>query len=368
VQRNLGRGTVLDTAYVGTMGRHLAQSYNLNTIPYLTTFQRSAQDASLYPGGVVPAVEAGLPAVYSRAGFSYSGANALAANFLRPYPGYGNITYTQFSGSSNYNSLQVTLRRQTYRGLTFGAAYTYSKCLATASADFGSTNPYNTRAYNYGLCSWDATHTLAIYYVYDLPAGSRFFGGNRVAKALLDRWQISGVSVYYTGIPYALGLSVNGINTGQRISGSYDLPPGLYRVGGASMGTATSQLNPAGFYPQTVGDTGPTPNTYLREPGYVNHDLSIFKNIPVWGERRLQLRLEMFNFLNATEFSSVAAGTQLVNGSGQIGNAIFGTYPNVSVTNNLRPAGSTAPLGSFFGEFNSARDPRIIQLGVKLYF
>jgi hypothetical protein len=40
----------------------------------------------------------------------------------------------------------------------------------------------------------------------------------------------------------------------------------------------------------------------------------------------------------------------------------------VAVTNNLRPAGSIAPLGSYFGEYNAARDPRIIQLGVKLYF
>jgi hypothetical protein len=134
------------------------------------------------------------------------------------------------------------------------------------------------------------------------------------------------------------------------------------------MGTSTSQLNPAAFDPQTVGDTGPTPNGYLRLPGYVNHDLAIFKNVPIWGGRHLQFRLEMFNFLNATEFSGVNSGTQLVTTSGQIGNATFNSYPNVSITNNLRPAGSTAPLGPFFGEYNPARDPRIIQLGVKLYF
>lgn len=53
----------------------------------------------------------------------------------------------------------------------------FAKCLGTASADFGETNPYNTRAYNYGPCSWDATNTLAIYYVYDLPRASRSLGG-----------------------------------------------------------------------------------------------------------------------------------------------------------------------------------------------
>jgi hypothetical protein len=38
------------------------------------------------------------------------------------------------------------------------------------------------------------------------------------------------------------------------------------------------------------------------------------------------------------------------------------------VTNNTRPAGDTRPLGTFFGEYNAVRDPRIIQLAVKLYF
>jgi len=82
----------------------------------------------------------------------------------------------------------------------------------------------------------------------------------------------------------------------------------------------------------------------------------------------LQFRLEMFNLLNATEFSGVNRGMQLMNSAGQIGNAIFSCYPNLAVTNNLRPAGSIAPLGSDFGEYNSAHDPRIIQLGVTLYF
>jgi hypothetical protein len=47
---------------------------------------------------------------------------------------------------------------------------------------------------------------------------------------------------------------------------------------------------------------------------------------------------------------------------------MFASYPNVAITNNLRPAGAAAPLGQYFGEYNSARSPRVIQLGAKLYF
>jgi hypothetical protein len=108
----------------------------------------------------------------------------------------------------------------------------------------------------------------------------------------------------------------------------------------------------------------------LRGPGFVNHDVSVFKNIPLGKEsvRRLQLRLEMFNAFNHTEFNGVNSATQLVTPSGGIGSAVFSTYPNVAITNNLRPAGSTAALGQFFGEYNGARDARIIQIGVKVYF
>ena len=58
----------------------------------------------------------------------------------------------------------------------------------------------------------------------------------------------------------------------------------------------------------------------------------------------------------------------MTNGAGQTGAAIFNNYTNLSVTNNLRPAGDTRVLGTFFGEPNRTRDPRIVQLGIKLYF
>ena len=43
-------------------------------------------------------------------------------------------------------------------------------------------------------------------------------------------------------------------------------------------------------------------------------------------------------------------------------------YTGLSPTNSTRPAGDTRPLGTFFGEYNAVRDPRIIQLAAKLYF
>jgi len=119
-----------------------------------------------------------------------------------------------------------------------------------------------------------------------------------------------------------------------------------------------------------IADVGPYDRFYVRNPGFSNHDLSVFKNIPLGGngKRMLQLRLEMFNVLNHTQFSGYNLTTNVTNGAGQTGAAIFNDYTNLSITNSTRPAGDTRPLGTFFGEYNAVRDPRIIQLAAKLYF
>src|SRR5438552_4300113 len=79
VQRSLWRDTVLDVAYVGSMGRHLLWARNLNAIPFGTNFKA----ANIDPTTNKP---------YSPA-------------FLRDYVGYNNITRIEPASSSNYNSM-----------------------------------------------------------------------------------------------------------------------------------------------------------------------------------------------------------------------------------------------------------------------
>jgi hypothetical protein len=118
--------------------------------------------------------------------------------------------------------------------------------------------------------------------------------------------------------------------------------------------------------------------SYLTNPGFNQTDLSIFKNFPLGGDsnRYLQFRVEMFNAFNHTQFTGYNLGSNLAipnaNGTFTTGNAIFGaSYSSAVVTNNLRSGpveGSNVALGQRFGEYNGARDPRIIQLGAKIYF
>jgi hypothetical protein len=382
VQRNIGWSTAVDVAYVGTLGRHLARQRNLNSLPYGTTFSRAAQDPTQFANGVIPAAQPNLPLAYSQAGINFTGQFALPVNFLRPFPGYGDIIYRSFDANSNYNALQVSVNRRFTNRLTFGIAYTWSKALTTANTETENTHPFDSRGYDYRLFESDRTHVFVANYVYELPKIGRYLGDNGFARAVFDNWQVSGVTQFVSGTPLELNLSIAGIDAGQRITGAYSngglsgQQPRLSIKSDPSKGPNGLLIDPNAFVIPALGSIGPYPRTYLRNPGINNHDISIFKNFPLGGEgsRFLQLRFEFFNAFNHTQFTGISSATSLVAPNSAAG--VFGTptdnaYNRAVITTNLRNGpveGSNQPLGAFFGEYNGAREPRVIQLAVKVYF
>ncbi|MCM3881114.1 MAG: Plug and carboxypeptidase regulatory-like domain-containing protein [Vicinamibacterales bacterium] len=374
LQRNLGKGILVDVAYVGTQSRNNPQRQNLNALPYGTTFQRSAQNPTVYANGVIPDVESNLPQAHRDAGLSFSGATALPVDFLRPYPGYADILYTTLAGRSSYNSLQAALQRRFAGGLTFGLSYTLSRAETTSSTTDTFIHYQDPQAFDYALADFDRTHYFVANYVWTVPEGGKLLGDGALARALLNNWTISGISLVASGNPAELAYTVAGQDAGNRLVGTYSAGNSAgqqprFRVTGDAQGAA-NEIDLAAFGFPGINDPGPYSRMYLRNPGFNTHDLSVFKNFLIGsgGRRTLQFRLEMFNFLNITQFSGVNRTVNVTTATGATGAAIFNDYKNLQLTNNTRPAGSTAPPGQFFGEYNAARDPRIIQLGVKLYF
>ena len=372
VQRNIGAGTVIDVAFVGSQSRHLARRNNLNAPAYGTTFRQASQDPTKFASGVVPAVEAGLPAIYSAAGVGFSGVNALPVDYLRPYQGYSDITYYNFDANSSYKSLQIEFRRRFAKGLTFTAAYTLSRTTTTVSDDGTYTNIKDAH-FDYGLANFDRTHYFVGTFVWDLPKPGRLLGSNSVVKHILGSWTLTGNTSLARGNPTELGLSVAGQDSGNRLLGSYSAgnlvgQAPRFLINGSPQDNGV--INASAFSVPGVGNIGPYPRFYLRNPGIYNQDLSVFKNIPLGGEgkRYVQLRMEAFNVFNHRQFSGYNLATNVVNSAGQTGASVFTNFNGLAVTNNVRPAGGTAILGTYFGEYNGARDMRIIQLAVKLYF
>ena len=340
------------------------------------TFKASSQNSALYPGGIVPASQSGIGPLYTAAGLKFNGVNALPQDFLRPYTGYGDISYRNNGASSNYNSLQVSVNRHLSKGLVVGLAYTYSANFLTNNTDTDSVNPFNTRKYEYRLAGSDQKHNAVISYDYQLPGVAAHLGNNYLAKSVFDGWTISGISIFRTGTPAELSPSIAGVNAGQVLTGSYTFGPLFNWVGPVLSGNASvpgDNINPASVQLTAPGNPGPWNRTYYRNPGTNNTDLSLFKNFRLSGDGRkfLQLRLEAFNAFNHTQFSGYNTTTNITTASGATGSAVLAVsdFSTLQITNNLRPAtGSAKVLGSFFGEYNATREQRIVQIAAKIYF
>ena len=198
VQQEIGLGMALDVAYVGALGRHLVMSRNLNSTALGTNWLPSSRDAT--NGGAV-----------------------LASQFLRPYLGYGNITYYDYGASSNYHSLQTTVRRRYKSNLTYGLFWTWSKAMdysdtETSAGTTSVSSLIDYRVWNYGKAGFDRTHIVRFYWNYNLPrVSSRLH--SRAVRGIFDDWQLSGIYTAQSGAP--LGVSY-GYSPSQDITGSTD--------------------------------------------------------------------------------------------------------------------------------------------------
>lgn len=262
-----------------------------------------------------------------------------------PYKGYGQIAQLRFDGTSNYNSLQVSLQRRFSRGLTLGAVYTWSKVLTTASSDGDTQDTFNPLL-DYRAASWDRTHVFSANYVYDLPGIAKHFGGPKWLSYITDHYELSGVTQFMTGTPVDLNSSFSfppGSVTG---SDQYGAIPFYYNID-----------NSGNLLLPIIGSPIRGTRDTLRTGGMQDWDLSIFKNIPLGSESRyIQLRLEGFNAFNHPNFNDKNYS------------------PNV--TGPWAYASPTAPLtitknagwGTYLDTYGGAGGPRVVQLGVKFYF
>ncbi|HEY7181469.1 MAG TPA: hypothetical protein VIC84_08615, partial [Blastocatellia bacterium] len=383
VQRDIGYKTVIDVSYVGTLSRHLFWAREANYTPLGYLFSRAAQDPTRFPNGVVPACDPSIADVYKQAGLCFDGSKALPDNLVRNYPGLAGIRFEENAATSNFNSLQVAVNRRFSHGFNFSLAYTFSKALGTAPGDSNFINPNNPRLYDYRLMDFDRTHAFVATYVYELPKLGSRWGNNAFTRGLLNEWQISGITSLIGGNPFELGVTASGSNVNQRITGSWTEPPRFIVKSDLATGPNGLLIDPNAFIFPALGSIGLGQRNYLRNPGINNTDLSIFKKIPLGDpdkNRYIQLRLEAFNVFNHTQFSGINAGTNLAVPNGRAangdqlfltGNAIYARYNEVIISNNIRgqrASDATKPLGAFFGEYNAARDPRILQLAVKIAF
>ncbi len=258
--------------------------------------------------------------------------------------GFGNAFLEQIvtNGRANYNALQTRLQRRMSDGLAFTVAYTFS----SAKGDFidhltaggGASGNFPNTAYDMaadnGPLPFDVPHRLVTSFIYELPFGpSRTFSPSGVLGALVSDWSVNGILTLSSGLPFSIGSADRagaGVGRNVRANCVGDPVPDGFDQTLARWFDTSAFAEPAAF---THGNCS---YNSVRGPSSKSMNLSIFRGIPLGGERRVEFRIEMFNLFNWVNFGFPGANVSTPNTFGQI----------------------TSTLG----------DPREMQLAVKFYF
>jgi len=251
-------------------------------------------------------------------------------------PVFSSIFAQDTIGNSNYNSLQASLEKRFSHGLQFELAYTWSK-----SFDYGSSfedilNPLDFKN-SYSLSQFDARNRLVFSYVWQLP-NSKLRGA---AGKLANGWSVSGITTFQSGFPLRIFSSAD-----NELQNSFDfLLPGEPDLTGKfkalnPRGPGNLAFDPTVFSTPALGTIGDSPRTLCCGPGINNFDFAVLKDTTLTERVRLQFRSEFFNIANHAQFENPPAA----------------------------PGASGDFAASTFGQVVQARDPRLIQFGLKLIF
>jgi hypothetical protein len=369
--RRIPFNQVFEASYVGTRGRDLVSRSNGNVMPF-----------GVMNSGTFNGIDLSNPV--NRVAVA-SVDNNLAT--FRPFNALKSITVYDFNGRTDYNSMQLTLSRQTGTRLQYFVAYTLAQNKGTLGDEYSTIDPYDPNR-TYGVVSSDRRHVLNVSWNAFLPDAARGPMDNPVGRGLLNGWQVSGISSLASGIP--IRLSFAGDAAGKGIAAAYFgtsdvVGPGLGaggnalapvytcdpRLGNTAVGTSLLDINCIGV--PAFGSNGQLVPPYdIRTPMRVNHDLTLFKNFKTVGDQKLQFRVGFFNLFNQA-FANTNQTADI--------NLTLDTVCKVRVLGVPNGAGGTAdvcdPTKGFdftqvtkdnFGKINLLRGHRVIEFVLKYYF
>jgi hypothetical protein len=371
--RRIPGNQVAEIAYVGTRGSNLVSRTQGNVMPY-----------GALSSGTFNGIDLSVPV--NRVAVASVDTNLAS---FRPYNALNGITLYNNKGESTFDSMQVTLSRQTGRRLQYFLAYTYGRNRGTLGQEnSGFIDPYDPKR-TYGVLDSDRTQVFNLSWNAFLPDGARGGMDNAVARGLLNGWQLSGISSVASGIPIRPTFSgaagstpvsvayfgtadvvgpANG-NAGNGLTPQYTCDP---RLDGSKVGEKILDLNCISV--PAFGENGDLVPPYnIRTPTRMNHDLTLFKNFAIRGDQKIQFRAGFFNIFNQA-FANTSIGSDI--------NLTLDTVCRKTVASLPNGAGGTAtnvcdPTGGFdytpqtktnFGTINLKRGHRVIEFVLKYYF
>jgi hypothetical protein len=236
--------------------------------------------------------------------------------------------------TSRYDSLQISANRRFLKGLTLSGAYSYAggtgnnyvgdSGSVSNSGIYTQLSPKLARSRN----TLVQHHAAVFSYTFDVPKGSKLLP-SAVSRQVLDGWQIQGVSTFATGqVQNVIFTTTDNFDFsgGGEVCGT-----GIVQSGSAVLSrdkrTINQWFDTSVFKrPSGRGDLGNNcDNAKFTNPGFNNHDLSLFKKFQLHSEKRqLEFRWETFNTFNHTQFSTIGTTAQF-DPTGKQTNTTFGT-------------------------------------------
>ncbi|MHB1701409.1 MAG: carboxypeptidase-like regulatory domain-containing protein [Acidobacteriaceae bacterium] len=344
VQRELPSDMVLTVSYVGSLGRKLVRAYEGDQIT-------SAGHAACLANPACVSSRAAAHLLFPQ----YMAQPATIPGTKVPY--YLSVGTQHTDGASSYNSLQVSLAKQTTHGLYFTVSYTYSHAMDNASglenSGFGTlgTNWVPGFQYlTYGDSSYDARHRLVTLYNYEVPL-PHFLKENPYARYALGGWHATGVTALQTGFPVTIS-ETSVFNSLYCDQFSYYACPDTPNTSTFHIPSLNPRapghywFNPSVFSAEPIGTFGNVKRNFFHGPGFNYSNIEIYKNLPLGaanGPRFIQLRLEAYNAFNHPNFA------------GPNGN--FSAGPHFGQITSVIQQGSGDP-----------QPGRAIQIAAKFYF
>jgi hypothetical protein len=324
VQKTIGKDWNIELAYLGSKNTRLGiPDANINQLP-----------SSYLPLGPALTTRVANP-YYGQIPTSSSIGTATIAHqqLLRPYPRFTTVAlFRDNVGNSKYNAAAVKLERRLARGLTFNAAFTFSKLLDDASSVFsqtiftgpvlnttGAADAYN-RHLEKDVSSGDIPRVFALGWVYEIP---------RIWK--ISGWQVAGLTRVQSGDAVAVTQATNNNSS---FGFAVQRPNRTGDPNRPAARTVAKYFDTAAFTAAPQFAIGASSRNPVRGPGLQDADLMLGKTFRLAGRTALEVRAEVFNVSNTPPLND----------------------PNGSF-------GNTA-----FGSIASAGNPRVFEFACKLHF
>ena len=340
VQHEVMRNTVVELGYVGSRGVKLFMNRDLNQVRINEDFLKSFKEIQAFQAsGAAPSSGNTLVKIYGtpaavltglgasnftqgrvgtaadnldRSQYTRYAAAGVSPFYLRNFPQFNQLQYGNNDGRSYYNSMQMSVRRNT-GALRMAANYTFSKNVDNISVDGnGFTNVidnFNLKL-NRGRSDVDRPHVFNTSISYTLPFGKgKKFGNsmNKVADSLLGGWDVGVLSSWQSGAPYTVS-SQRATTAGQTTWANYtgDRNIGSVDRRGDGVYFYSADENARFSYPG-AGDIGNSGRNSFRNPRYFNADASLIKRFRLFESHAMTFRAEAYNAFNNVNFTGLSS-------------------------------------------------------------